>query len=345
MNKDLSLNVFQVKVTAVTIMYGDRWCFLSQVLEAVMKDPYIVKFIIVDNGSSNKEEIKKAADSYGDRVIVLRQEKNLGSAGGFAVGIEHARSTDCDFVFLLDDDSVPEEGTIKQFLSLYKLFPNKKVVLSASRPSVPGNSEFFYKPLSSSFVSNKTFFEIFTFKKVAHFSSLLVGFGKNKNEDRHFVPIIPNESFVYGGAFIPIDAVRQAPLPDVSLFLYGDDIEYSWGIKSLGYESYVCAHPSLTDVDITFGGSHIFGIFDPKTVHLFKVYYRIRNMVRISVKHSQQTRFILFLNIVGWIFGLCVLGLSKYGFTSTYLKRLKLIFQAVYGGYNKNYAVPQEAQI
>ena len=31
-------------------------------------------------------------------------------------------------------------------------------------------------------------------------------------------------------------AVREAPLPDASLILYGDDIEYSWGIKKLGYE-------------------------------------------------------------------------------------------------------------
>jgi hypothetical protein len=71
---------FQVKVTAVTIMYGDRWKFLSQVVEAVMRDPYITTFVIVDNGSKNEMEIKEGVKVYGDRVVVLRQEKNLGSA-------------------------------------------------------------------------------------------------------------------------------------------------------------------------------------------------------------------------------------------------------------------------
>ena len=78
MSNEQKLNV---KVTAVTIMYGDRWKFLSQVLEAVMRDPYISTFVIVDNGSKNETEIKEGVKQYSERVVVLRQEKNLGSGG------------------------------------------------------------------------------------------------------------------------------------------------------------------------------------------------------------------------------------------------------------------------
>ncbi len=327
------MNTLYPKVTAVTIMYGDRWKFLSQVVIAVMRDPYITKLIIVDNGSKNKEEIENGVKEYGDRVVVLRQEKNLGSAGGFAVGLDYARRTDCDYVFILDDDSVPEDGSIMSFMEIVRLFPNKKVVLSGSRDNVLENKEHFYKPSIADDKPRGTFFEVFSLRKFIHFIKL---FDRRKKKVKRgpFIPIIPTEGFIYGGAFIPIEAVREAPLPDASLFLYGDDIEYSWNIKKLGYESYLCSKPRLYDVDLTFGtnGSHIFGQFDPSTLP-FKVYYRIRNMVRLSRKHSNQSTIILFLNIFFWMLGLFILGLFKFGPTVTYFKRVKLMSQAVYTGY------------
>ena len=179
----------QVKVTAVTIMYGDRWKFLSQVVEAVMRDPYITTFVIVDNGSKNKLEIEEGVKVYGNRVVVLRQEKNLGSAGGFAKGLEYARTTDSDFVFLLDDDSVPEDNTIEQLLYLRKLFKNEKVVLSASRPSVPGNIDYFYKPSLETTLARRTFFEVFSFSKFENFIRLLIKPKINTVNSRPFIPI------------------------------------------------------------------------------------------------------------------------------------------------------------
>lgn len=335
----------RVRVTVVTIMYGDRWKFLSQVVEVVMKDVRVTKLIIVDNGSKNKEEIENGVEGYGDRVVILRQEKNLGSAGGFAVGLDYARGTDCDFVFILDDDSVPEDGAISLFLETLRFFPDKKIVLHGNRVNIPGNEEYFHYLHLVNKTSNKTFFEVFSFEKIIYFLEMFITGGKKNTKSKIFVPIIPNNGFVYGGTFLPIEAVQEAPLPDASLFLYGDDLEYSWGVMNLGYKVYLCFSPKIYDVDLTFGeGSHVFGLFDPKTLS-FKVYYRIRNMVRISARNSPQGRVVLFLNVFVWILGLCLLGIFKYGPTRTYFKRVKLIVQAVYGGYIKSAKIPKEAQL
>lgn len=322
------------KVTAATIMYGDRWHFLSQVVHATLKDPYVVKLVIVDNGSPYPEKIQEGVKIYGDRVVVLRQEKNLGSAGGFAIALDHARKTDCDFVLLLDDDSVPQEGIVRAFVDVLKLFPDEKVVLCGNRDNVLANKEFFYRPTIADYSPRRTFFEVFSWRKFSHFFALLLAQGGRWQRRGPFVPIVPNEGFVYGGAFVPIAAVREAPLPDKSLFLYGDDVEYSWNIKNLGYRSYLCAIPKLYDIDLTFGTntSHIFGQFD-KSVAPFKVYYRLRNMVRLSRKHSKQGGVALFSNIIAWVLGLLLLGFSKYGFTTTYWSRAGLIIKAVYAGY------------
>lgn len=322
-----------VKVTAVTIMYGNRWKFLSQVVEAVMRDPYVDTFVVVDNGAAVKGQIREGVTKYGDRVVVIETGENLGSAGGFAKGLEYARGTDCDFVFVLDDDSVPEDGFIEDFMKVYDFLPNKKAVLCGNRPDVLDNKEYFYKPSIGNDSPRGTFFEVFSFKKVIHFLSLLL-LTKNHKRRGPFIPIIPIESFVYGGSFIPIEAVREAPLPDKSLFLYGDDIEYSWNIKKMGYSSYLCAKPVIHDVDFTFGasGSHIFGQFDATTLP-FKVYYRLRNMVRLSRKHTSQSAPILFFNVIVWVLGLFILGFFKHGLTKNYFSRIKLMTYAVIAGY------------
>jgi GT2 family glycosyltransferase len=320
-----------IRVVAITVVYGERWKFLTRVIEAVLKDPYIETLIVIDNACFEGDKLDARAKESNGRIVVLRQEKNIGSAGAFSKGLEHARNLECSHVFLLDDDSVPEEGCIEKFVRILDLFPDKKIVLSANRSNVLDNSEYFYKiPTTDS--PRKTFFEVFSFRKMAHFFSLI--FFPNKKKRGPFVPVVPNEAFVYGGALIPIDAIRQAPLPDASLFLYGDDIEYSWNIKKLGYGSYLCHSPKLEDIDLTFGTnrSHIFGQFDSQTSP-FKVYYRLRNMVRLSRKHSKQGEFVLLINVLAWTAGLFILGFIRVGPTSIYFHRVNLLSKAVYAGY------------
>jgi GT2 family glycosyltransferase len=324
------------RVAAVTIMYGDRWKYLSKVVEAAMRDPFITHMVIVDNGAAHKGQIREGVRIYGDKVTVLETGRNLGSAGGFAVGLEHARGLDVDFIFVLDDDSVPEEGSVQAFMDILKLFPDKKVVLSGSRYDVLDNKEYFYMPSIPDDRPRGTFFEVFSWRKVLHFLKLLFRV-KKKHRRGPFIPIIPTEGFIYGGAFLPIEAVRTAPLPDRTLFLYGDDVEYSWNIKKLGYVSYLCTVPRIHDIDLTFGesDSHIFGQFDPQTAP-FKVYYRLRNMVRLSRKHTRQGRVSLFLNIIIWVLGLFLLGLIKRGPTADYFGKISLMAKAVYAGYFPN---------
>lgn len=332
------------KVTVVTIMYGDRWKFLSQVVVAVMKDTHVIKLIIVDNGSAVPGQIQEGVEQYGDRVEVIATGKNLGSAGGFAKGIKSARETDCDYVFLLDDDSVPEVGFVDSFMNVLKYFPEGKVVLSGNRVNVPGNQEFFHRPSLTEVSPRGTFFQVFNFGKILNFFRLLRGLYKKGAERGPFLPIAPTEAFVYGAAFIPIDAVRRAPLPDASLFLYGDDVEYSWGVKNLGYDSYISASPKIYDVDLTFGeGSHIIGQFEPG-LRPFKVYYRLRNMVRLSRKHSKQNPIVLFLSIFVWVAGLFILGLIKRGPTKFYFERVWVLCRAVCAGYFPNSKIAQKTE-
>lgn len=330
-----------VKVTVVTVVYGSRWALLRQVAEACLQDTRYATFIIVDNGCADAVAMDSFAAGYGERVIILRQEKNIGYSGAISQGLTRARATECDFVFVLDDDSVPEAGAIDHFLTNLKMFGDRKVILVANRIDVPGNKDIFTtRPLQDA-PPRGTLFEVFSWRKIINAVKLI--FGHPPRTDYPFIPIVPTEAFVTGGTFLPIDVVRTVDVPDASMFIYGEDLDYAWRIRKLGYQSYACARPIIRDLDVTFPeyGGHIFGLFNPKTP-AYKVYYRMRNAVRISLRHSYQSRFVLALNVSVWFIGLCLIGLIKWGLTPDYFKRAKLVAIALYTGFVPATPLPVE---
>ena len=328
-------------MVAATITHGERWQFLNQVVSAVLNDDQVVKLIIVDNGSKDREAIRLGVEQYGNRVRIVVHEKNQGSAGGFAAAIKAAREESGDHVLLLDDDSVPEDGFVDKFIAAKTVVKDPQAVIAGARWNV-GTTKTFFNPKSIYAPSwyRKTFFEVFSARKIwRRLNESLFG-----NVGEAFVPIIPVKAFVYGGAFIPMDVARKAPLPDTDLFLYGDDIDYAWGIEAMGHSIYASATPSFHDVDMTFAGSHITGLFED-SVPLWKVYYRLRNMVRLSVKYREQTPLILLVNIIAWFAALLVIGLVYTRGRSGYWKRAQIIVAAVRGGYDDKLEPPSEARI
>ncbi len=330
------------KVVAIAVVHGNRWNMLEKVLEASLKDPRVINFIIVDNLCFDKQKMDTYSSKFADRIIILRQEKNIGYSGAIAKGLARSREINCDYVFLLDDDSVPEDGFLDFFINNLKLFKDKKVILSANRINISAYDTFFHtQPKINTLVSGSNF-EVFSFKKIINFLKIF-NILQTKIKLGDFIPILPTKSFVTGGSFIPVEAVRQAPLPDENLFMYGEDIEYSWGIKRLGYKSYACYRPILIDLDLTFGNkpnSHIVDLFN-KTTPEYKVYLRLRNAVIISKRNTTQNSFVFLLNVIFWTIGLLIVGLFKSKSLSTYLGRVKLIYRATVNGYKSITKIPE----
>ena len=91
-------------ICALSVTYGDRSCLVEKMIERTLAEgvDYIV---VVDNGSSSVSaaELGRLSDIHGDRVDVLRSEENLGSAGGYSMGLEYVlERADAEFVWFLD---------------------------------------------------------------------------------------------------------------------------------------------------------------------------------------------------------------------------------------------------
>src|SRR5438046_390125 len=93
------------KVCVLTLTYANRWQFLEQVLKRVLSFAPVTQVVIVNNAALyNVEEY--AGQLNDNRITVLNNAENLGSAGGYKQAIEYAyQQTDADMVWLLDDDN------------------------------------------------------------------------------------------------------------------------------------------------------------------------------------------------------------------------------------------------
>ena len=121
----------QEKVVAVVVTH-DRRALLVEALDALgaqSRRPDAV--VVVDNAST---------DGTGDLVreryrdATLRQTtRNLGGAGGFALGIATALDRGADLVWLMDDDTVPTTDALTELLSARQRYDAGPPSIVASR--------------------------------------------------------------------------------------------------------------------------------------------------------------------------------------------------------------------
>jgi GT2 family glycosyltransferase len=108
--------MLKYKVCVVTVTYGNRWQFLEQVIKRALSFTE-VNYVVAVNNASDYE--LPAPDK---KVIVLTNTDNKGSAGGYKQGISYAfNKLDCDFIWLLDDDNLPEEGSLSKLLKQWNI--------------------------------------------------------------------------------------------------------------------------------------------------------------------------------------------------------------------------------
>lgn len=88
-----------------------RTASLRDSLDALAKQSHpIAHLVVVDNGPD--EAVREIVDSCGLPATWLPSWRNLGGAGGFALGILHALALGADWVWLADDDGRPADDEV-----------------------------------------------------------------------------------------------------------------------------------------------------------------------------------------------------------------------------------------
>lgn len=286
------------KISVLTVTYGDRWKFLSQVIERLLKYDEVDN-IIVFNNASTYNVTQKAAGYNDNRITVINSEENLGSAGGYKTAIKYAfENTDSDFIFLLDDDNLPRENVIPDLLQQWDLTTganNKKALFCLREDRVQhvkitkGEDPYRYYLMPNNFLG---FSVIRIFKN--QFNKLLDNFDKKQGTAQPAViPYAP-----YGGMFMHRELIADIGYPDNQFYLYVDDSEYTYRITQNGGKIWIIPQCGIVDVDKSQGIG-----YKPKFLHSalldqwnFRIYYHIRNRLYFYSKAAVKSKLMFDIN-------------------------------------------------
>lgn len=204
--------------------YIDR---VASSLSAMSYPKSQVELVIVDNphpelGSAVEFLRGKIMPRSGNdlpHITLLANEHNLGFAGGNNVGIKWALENNFDYVFLLNNDAYPSPGFLEPLVdamekdkttgtaqSLLMLYPEEELVNSA------GN--------------------------VWHYLGFAYCCGYKKKPAELNLPAVKEVGYASGAAFMMrADLLKQYNGLDEDLYLYHEDLEYCYRLKSLGYKA------------------------------------------------------------------------------------------------------------
>lgn len=241
--------------------------------------------IVVDNASTDGTADWLALRAT-EGLSVHRCTVNGGGAGGFETGMRLAVSKfDPDWILVMDDDARPEPGAVAAFLG-------------ADRSAAMAWSSAVYHPDGRICDMNRPTLNPFWHPGMIR--RTLTGMMRGQGRDNFHLNAadyasadfraVDSGSFV--GLFVSRAAIEMVGYPDGSLFIYGDDVLYSLGLRQAGGQI-------LFDPSIRF--EHDFTTMtdaDQRFKPLWKTYYHYRNLLMVYRLASGRW-FWLVLPLVG----------------------------------------------
>lgn len=317
----------KIGITAVTVTYGDRWKYLEILLSRLEEEELVCNVIVVDNAS--KYDISAACEKAGfSKAQVKSQTKNLGSAGGYKIGIECALILANDYIMLYDDDVVSSPGSLNKLLSVFnKLTENRSldaVAVLAFRESQHGRIILHESPL---ILADHHFLGLNIFNFIQR------KFGSRGRQVTDSTPEVArqNRGVAYAGLFFHKSLIKSIGLPNADFVVYYDDVEFTSRLLKRGGDIWldiearcedICQNYSMGVVELPFLG-YLFADNEAK------VFYLVRNRIYFDRYGMGVRSLYCLVNMATFLVILLIVGASLLRF-----KRLKIILTAIADGYS-----------
>jgi len=249
------------RLVAVVVTHN-RLDKLKATLARLLESPEaeLAAVVVADNASSDGTGDWLAAQKD-PRLDVCTSAENRGGAGGFEMGMRRAvEAHDPDWLVVMDDDARPAPGALAAFharprprdtaLAAAVYFPDGRIC-EMNRPSV--------NPFWSPTVFRRTLLKARNGYHIPY-------------SDYEAAAPRPIDLTSFVGLFLPQRMVAAAGYPDPGLFLYGDDVIYTLGLRRRGET--ILFDPALRfEHDCSTFQNDQQRVFSP----LWKVYYAYRN--------------------------------------------------------------------
>lgn len=171
------------------------------------KDQFNLNYINDNNyGSLHKGQIKSI------QIFYIGKKTNDGGAGGFFCGIDLAIEQNFNYLWLMDDDGIPDKNSLSHLKSAYK----SKSVINPLVVDINNRSKL-----------------AFWFNK------------KNKQKDiNEFTinKIHENDICAFNGTFLESEIITKFGNVNRDLFIWGDEIEFQLRMKYNKVELFTCTN-------------------------------------------------------------------------------------------------------
>ena len=219
------------KLSVVVVTYN-RCDQLLVTLDHYHKSIALIEYLIVVNNASTDDtsvNLRELADKWLGKLMVINLRKNVGGAGGFHEGVKKAVDVGSDWVFISDDDAVPEKDCLKKLLAHAD---NASDVYGAVAVSKGSERKELCWPVKSS----KYLEQCGSIKAKRYYDEL---------SEIEYPGMIPFLGFLVSAA-----SVRVVGYPNKEYFISGDDVEYGIRLQALGAQliqvkAAVMIHPPI----------------------------------------------------------------------------------------------------
>ena len=301
----------KLKIQAVVVTYN-RKQLLLECMDAILKQTYEVdNIILIDNNSTDGtyEALENAGYIDNNKVIYIKLQQNIGGAGGFHEGMKTARKYNADWVWIMDDDTIPKENSLEELIKSLDLIEDNNISYLAS--SVYGeHGEFMNVPKISTTPSESGYPDWYKYLEK----------GIVKISEATFVSLLINGK-----------ALKAIGLPVKEYFIWGDDTEYTLRLNKYFGCSYMIG--SSIVIHKRKGGKAL-SIVEENDRNRIKMYfYMIRNNY-INTKEYKRKRELLNYNLSYILTSLKILFSKK---SKHKFYKIHIILKGLYAAKLKKY--------
>lgn len=187
----------QTAVAAVVVTYN-RLALLQQCIAHLKSQTFPCDILLIDNCSTDGTGDWAALQS---EIDYHNTGANLGGAGGFNYGMRWAVEAGYDYVWVMDDDTLPNPDALEKLMEADEILGGQYGWLSSVALWTDGSECKMNRQKLK-----KSFYEY----------SPLLKYGIVQAEQATFVSL-----------FLRSETIRQVGLPIKEFFIWGDDIEFT----------------------------------------------------------------------------------------------------------------------
>ena len=234
-----------MRIATIVVTYNRKELLLEN-LRALEKQTYkeLMDVIVIDNASTDGTEQELEGYVAKKKIVYINTKRNIGGAGGFQLGVKYAKENGYDYVWLMDDDSIPSVNALEELI-----IAGNKI-----------NNEY-------GFLASKV---IWKDNSICKMNIPKTSLRRKVTDWNRPLTSVVMSSFV--SMLIPIPVVKKVGLPIKEFFIWADDLEYSRRI-SREYNAYLVNKSLVMHKTENNEGSNI-ARDDIKRLNRYKLAYR-----------------------------------------------------------------------